>query len=306
VIEPLRMRIRILLELLVHLVLWTTTNEQEFYRLYTMWYHSRRLHQRQIDFRDFFGATNENIALQVKMQDDDLVNFLAEHPHLNEKAWFFVGLGRRERSLKDLLKTAIPLMSPNERSAVGQSYGDIYSDASADIHYGIDDYDHFDQAMKDPSILLVLIDLLAASALARVYQLAGEPDAPFAANVANSLRTLPAADDILQDFKGRAEKGDVVFVIGGLAQVVDARATEYGTRAYQVRFLADAPIPEIELDWFRASHVKVLFPFAGAEAKIRELSGDSELALTFDAWAQSAVNAWNIGLRDQLRGGPRR
>jgi hypothetical protein len=57
---------------------------------------------------------------------------------------------------------------------------------------------------------------------------------------------------------GRALVGQLVLACGHLGEVVDIARSQYGYESYLVRYVGEAPLPEITEDWHVAQHVRFL------------------------------------------------
>jgi hypothetical protein len=115
------------------------------------------------------------------------------------------------------------------------------------------------------------------------------------AELAQSLKTKPA------------DVGDIVWIQGDYAEVLDVTMSKYGYPAYHVRYIERSPLTEVPEDWFAGFEVrlvarkeKVEKAADAAGAEIQKSTGKPEDRATLLDYAKRAVVKVSI-LQRQLR-----
>jgi hypothetical protein len=277
--EEAHARERRLVEVLVNLILFTTTNDHAYYRHFLMLEELCDLLHSNNNLEEFHGARSENIDWSVRQQveriqhEENRVDFT--------RTWYLASTVRplagvtptntallnhhaKFSTMRFRLKSAIPLMSPSEKLSAGANYATAYGRPSEGIHFSGNAKPYRTREGSDKAIV-AKIGLLIMSILHRVHELLGKPDVPAIHSMLSSVERSNAtnAKDLLGKIADRGlECGDFVLAGGLLAEILEVKATNYGNKSYRVKFLAERPNPDLIEDWFPASYVQIFYPKA--------------------------------------------
>jgi hypothetical protein len=276
IIEEERARERRLVELLVNLIMFSHTNEHEYYRHFFLLAELEDLLWANEDMAEFHGARSLNIDASIQRQ----VGWIVNHQKYvdRRRAWYLdknatlIAPGQTDRkrllrdhvrfsSMRNRIKAAMPLMTPSEKLCTGVSYADAYSASSAAVHYGANPKPYRLQAGQDRAAGTKL-GLLAAAILSRAHQILGRPTIPMLDQLARVLdrSDLENGKTLIEQLTNRGlEVGDFVLANGDLAEVLEVRSSKYGNRSYRVLYLAERPLPDVPEDWFPARAVARFF-----------------------------------------------
>jgi len=265
-IEEQSARERRLIELLVTLVLFDSTNEQDFYRDFLLLTDLDRLLSANSDLKEFHGAPSLNVEFSIE-QDLLALRKIEETLDLSS-AWYRKHGGplpEREglrpggllTSVRARVRKALPRMTDHERVLVGLSYSG-YGQASERVHYTPSPQDYrFRQGQEEGKAFG--LGHLNLAILDRCHRILGRPDVPLLNRIAASLEQTEPTDFVRRATLRNCRVGDFVLAGGDLAEVLAIQETAYGYRSYQVRYLAERPIPEIPEDWFPARFIRLLY-----------------------------------------------
>jgi hypothetical protein len=327
VLEDSHTRQRRLVELLTTLVLFSTCNEQDYYRHMLLLEELDGLLSANDDRKEFYGVPSKNVEDSIRHQISWINSVAAKLD--SSKMWYVVnGLsltapeklhpGRVLSSQRQRIRKALPVMTSGERLQLGLSYGAVYGHISEMIHYAPNRSDVF-LPTNDETLGGTLLGLLAFSILSRCYELLGRPDLSIAKKISGSLARSDASRIVGRAGQRTAEVGDFVLAAGDLAEVLAIKESSYGLVSYRVRYLAERPNPEVLEDWFPTFHVQKLYSKAqyregldrlvaqgllsAADARRLKDAADAEVS---EALRASMVHTWRLGLRDWVRDRQRR
>jgi hypothetical protein len=319
ILEEQRARERRLLEVLVTLTLFTTTNDQKYYRHLLLLEDLDRQLATNTDLKDFHAAPSSNIEASIGHDIDDI---RAIERTITGRTWYqkHASLPDREQlrpggllsSVRSRVKAALPLMTPQEKLLFGLSYAG-YGAASEAVHYSVDSQDFLLQSGQEKRNFSAL-GLLGFAILDRCHELIGRPSVAILEQLAAVLPKTNAADTVRRLTVRDITNGDFVLAFNDLGEVVEIRESPFGYRSYKVRFLAEKPIPHIHEDWFPARFVKIIATRDKAIRAFRDRvrAGDmsADVAERFDQMnddelharlRQSMVETWEAGLRDWVK-----
>ncbi|MBW8036310.1 MAG: hypothetical protein FVQ79_11935 [Planctomycetes bacterium] len=318
VIEEQQARIRRLLELLVMLVLFSTTNDQPYYQHMLRFEALDDILSKNDDLKEFYGARNANLDHSISMhidaikEDEKQIN-LAKCWYLRKRSSIKMISnplpGRILSSMRSRIRSSLPLMTNNEKLLFGFTYGASYGRASENVHFSPMQFD-----LPQNVTYEYHIGLLCASILDRCYLLLGQPDVPGLKKIHDSLNRTTSTELVKKVTVREMEIGNIVLAYGDLAEIIDVKTSSHGYRSYLVRYLAEKPMPQISKDWFPAYLVQLLYTKTQFMEKIaiREkegsipagtlglMKGFSEEEL-LGLIRESMVVIWNVGLRDWIR-----
>ncbi|GAI56167.1 unnamed protein product, partial [marine sediment metagenome] len=137
-----QMRIRRLLELLVDLILFSTTNEQSYYRHLLLLEDLEQSVSENTDLEDFWGQRNANTDDYI-MQHIQWIRQIESEINLNS-CWYLLNrspilesnqlrAGRIFSSFRSRFKKAFHLMTSNELIVTGYTYNWVYGSSSKAI-----------------------------------------------------------------------------------------------------------------------------------------------------------------------------
>jgi hypothetical protein len=325
-LEEQNARKRRLIELLVTLVLFETTNSQEFYRDLLLLEDLDDLLSSNADLEEFYGARSANIDNSVAQRLADIRRI--EGSVDLSKAWYRAQLaplpqqdrlrpGRLLSSVRSRVRAALPLMAARERLLVGFSYAG-YGQASESIHYSTNPRDYRLRQGQAQAKALNL-GLINFAILDRCHRLLGRPDVPIITRLSDSLERTEPSELVHRATVRDITAGDFVLAYGNLAEVMEIRGSPYGYRSYRVRYLAEKPIPAIQEDWFPAFYVQLFCTRERFLKRMQEMVAQGRMPadaaemmgrLT-DAQLQPLIRAsltdtWKLGLREWVRGEQRK
>lgn len=265
VIDEQQMWARKLSETLFDLVLFESTNEQEFYRLYLICKQLDAYVGLQADFEEFFACRNANADSTIGLLLEE-VKEIRQRVDLG-KAWFIAegvdlqrppAPGRVFRSARQRFMRAQAVAPPDLRLVLNPSYEMGYSTPSRAIHPNVGGPTReFTKAEIERH--LSRIGLLGLHVVVLAHQLGGIEPQGEARQLADSLKGSDAPDLFRRRFQRELEVGDIVFAYGeDLCQIVATAKSKYGNTSYKVRYLTQPMIPGIEEDWFPAEYIRLL------------------------------------------------
>lgn len=266
VIDEQEMWVRKLTEILLDLVLFSSTNEQEFYRLYLACKQLDAYIGLQADFEEFYACRSANADSTIQL-------LLGEIEEIRQrinigKAWFVAdGINLRQppppgrifRSVRQRFMRAQANASSDLRHVLGPSYELGYSSPSRSVHPNVGGPNQeFTEAEVERN--LSKIGLLGLHIMAVAHELAGiEPEGE-AKQLVDSLKNSDGPELFRRVFQREFEIGDVVFAYGDdLCQIVDKAKSKYGNTSYKVRYLVKPMLEGIEEDWFPARYIGLLY-----------------------------------------------
>ncbi len=266
VIDEQEMWVRKLSEILFDLVLFTSTNEQEFYRLYLVCKQLDAYVGLQADFEEFFACRSANADSTIGLLLEQ-VKQIQQRVDLG-KAWFLAdgvdpfrrsAPGRLFRSARQRFMRAQPIAPPDLRLVLGASYEMGYSSPSRSVHPNVGGPTRaFTKAELERN--MNRIGLLGVHVVVLAHQLAGiEPEGE-TKQLADSLQRSDGPQIFRRVFQRELEIGDIVFAYGeDLCQIVDTAKSKYSNTSYRVRYLVRPMIEGIEEDWFPARYIRLLY-----------------------------------------------
>lgn len=261
------MWIRKLTELLCDLLLFHSTNEEGYYRLFLTCELLDAYVGLQEDFKEFFNCQNQNAQESIKL-------FLATVQHcgksINMKnVWFFRNPINWEKPLKRGLmfasararyKMALSKADANQKIVLGVSYEKAYATPSRSIHANIGG-PVMEVNRKELQGAFSHVILLCGQIILESHKLAGIPltgDTEFLDKIIRESDPTKA----LTSVSGKElEVGDIVFAYGkDLCIIVDRSKSCYGYTSYKAKYLTKSPLPEVLEDWYLSSYVHCVLP----------------------------------------------
>ena len=316
-LEEQDLRRRRLLEVLVELICFRKTNEQDYYRHLLLLRDLENSLSMQKDLRDFYACHSAKLTAQMEPTTGWLREL--EHDGLDlARCWYLrnspltgsVSPGQILSSFRRRLKLALGAAAEHEKLVLGLSYRG-YSQASQGVHFRPEAKRH-PWSLSEAEKAIGMVGVLALNCLTACQELIGEiPD-----GLNRQIRAaLCENTDIATMFEStvgrRLKMGDFVLAYHEhLAQIVDKRTSDFGYESYRVEFLEDTPPWAIPHDWLPAQEVRLLDrldDLVDPVVKYLQVGGVPE----GHSWQESEINAairaetikaWRGGLRDLLLG----
>jgi hypothetical protein len=321
-LEEQQMRVRRLLEALVTLVLFSSTNEQPYYRHLLLLEDLNQSLSWNKDLETFWGQRSTNVDDHIRSQvqwirqvegDVDLSScwYLPEHERKPIKEPQKLRPGYILSGFHSRFKEALPLMTDTERIVAGYTYDWVFGSSSEAIHYRSNRRDY--RPPEDPMFNVKRLGMLIYLILDRCYHILGKPDAPRFKRIFESLERSNSSASLHAATVGTGEVGDYVLVHGDIAQIMGIKNSDYGYRSYKVHYVAQRPKPNIPDDWFPAPYIQVFYAKKRFDEKwasyvksgdlpedirsVLESVTEEELQLYLQ---QSMKDLWNIAIRSKI------
>lgn len=286
VVDEQEMWGRKLTDILLDLILFSTTNDQEFYRLYLACKELDAYVGLQADFDEFFGCRSANVNRTIDRLLGEIGSIKGRLDF--DRAWFVVNgvdfqrrprPGRCLRSARQRFILAQAVASPDLRLVLGGSYEMGYSSPSRSVHPNIGGPTRkFTQAEVEGNVDKV--GLLALYVVVLAHDLGGIKPEGESAQMADALRRSEGPDRFRRSFQRELEVGDIVFAYGDLCQIVEAVKSKHGNTSYKVRYLIRPAVPGVGEDWFPNRYIQLLYrrrDIKPAMIEVLRQHGDSEV-----------------------------
>lgn len=280
-VDDQHFRARKLAETLVDSILFSTTDDQAHYADYFLLHELNELARAQEDRQEFFGFQNKNNEWSANWLCQEIQEL--EKAGLDPKSRWYVKSGKILS--KDWTMKGVPFSSfrqryklilaaalPSELAVLGKSYVHAYG-MSKDVHFTPHDTS---ASFKEDEIRhgVNRVGLLVLALIIRCQHLLGY--VPDGVNKQyremHDSNTVPAG--LVESLKNQpAEIGDIVWVHGDYAEVLNLSVSRYGYPAYHVKYIERAPLAEVPDDWFAGFEVRLVAKKAQVE-KAADAVGD--------------------------------
>jgi hypothetical protein len=322
VLEEERARERRLIEVLVSLVLFESTNEQLYYRHLLLLEDLEDHLSANYDFQEFYGGESANFDHSAEHAFNEIQTIEQEIDF--ERAWYLrypkklpelakLRPGQILSSVRARVKKALPLMTDSEKFIIRYSYGAGYGSASESIHYSVNPQD-YKLSQGDEMVGIKGLGLLNFCILERCHRILGRPDVPSMTQLSRILELSRPTEHVYSQTVRDINLGDFVLAYGDLGEVMEIAETEYGYRSYRVSYLAEKPIPEIQEDWFPAFWVQRFYTKSQAREEFQKMIDkgllSNEIAERMNKLSDdelqpyirdALVHTWKSGLRDWVK-----
>jgi hypothetical protein len=272
---------RKLIELLVDLVLFSSTNEQDYYRCYLTGKSVSAAEDQKRDVTEFFACQIENAAYGLRLDLDALRDVGARIDVA--RAWFLQGPGgldgtqvgnRRFSSFRSRFIKAHDVAAPETRLILGASYAPAYSRPSGRMHWTIGEMSQAED-VSDVERVLVHIGLLGLCICHLAEDLVGDRQASTAMGTRQAIEDSDVSRLYAIRFQRQFDVGDIVLVDGEhVCQVTETARSRYGNTSFRCRFLGRPPIRSIPSDWCPSPGVQRLFARSDLRPKLRQTLAD--------------------------------
>jgi len=291
---------RRLLEALVTLINFSTTNQNEYFAHFLAVQEYEREQHRASDECDFFGAKSELTKQRLSIFQCRVDEAHARLPILSACWYLKTGNLYKTATLRSQYLRALKLARPAEKTALGYTYQLSFSAASERLHFGV--LDPPNKLKSDDREIDAFCGLLAIAILCRAHELCGV--SPRGIN-----RTLMQPENrdrpVSTLLASRVEVGDFVLIAGPhLAEVREIRKGQFGYESYRLEFLDTDAGPGLNEDWQPAPAVGIFMRRQELLGNLRtRLAEDTSGGLVFtnedlhDATRKTVIEMWQIGLR---------
>jgi len=266
IIDDQQFRARKLAEVLVDAILFSTTNDQAHYGDYFYLHELNECARSQDDRHEFFGFHNKNSEWNANWLCEEIRKlekagldpktrwYIKDGNTLNDK-WMKKGVPFS--SFRDRYKRILPIALPSEFNTLGKSYVHAYS-MSKDVHFTPHDTSSgFDEEQIFHGVDRVALLILAL--IIRCQLLLGHVPEGINKRYREMHDSNTEPEKLAQSLKKRpAEPGDIVWVQGNYAEVLDITVSKYGYPAYHVKYVEHPPLAEVPDDWFAGFEVRLI------------------------------------------------
>ncbi len=312
-------RARKFAEVVVDAILFSTTNDQAHYGDYFFLHELNECARSQEDRHEFFGFHNKNTEWSANWLCEEIRTL--EKEGLDPKSRWYIKNGNvlNEKwtkkgvpfsSFRDRYKKILPIAFPSELTVLGKSYVHAYG-MSKDVHFTPHDTssgfseDEIRRGVDRVGLLALALVIRCQHLLGRVPEGVNkryremhdgntEP-----AELAGSLKRKPA------------DVGDIVWIQGDYAEVLNVTTSKYGYPAYHVKYIEHAPLGDVPEDWFAGFEVRLVAKKAQIERaadavaeEIQKSEGKRENQTKLLDYAKRAVvklSTYQQQLRQQLQ-----
>lgn len=275
---------RLLMELLVDLRLFRSTDEEVFFRHYALFKERDQAFGKRRDLLDFFDCPS-NLWHDVLLNIDGEISRVEKDLDIS-RCWYGKRINQQSEhgsnpsyqirwsSFRKKLMKALPQLTEMEKQLVGLTYVVGYSDASEKIHAGLfssslsqseERFSPFDTTIQTLSVFSLsvyenVLDLLYldkddewVASVKKMIHVNEEEDKSFLRQIA---------------FKPEIEMKDFVSVEGKPGQVLDINVSKFSYRSFLVKFIG-SNLPPRE-DWIPAPNVKLFQKISEMRREVRE------------------------------------
>lgn len=268
VYDEQQMWARKLHEILADLILFSKSNEQEYFRLFLAYRFLEKYLAFQNDLHEFFSCKSGNAQSSIDVakklitsledKTDSAKRWFLKIPELQENP----KPGQLFTSARQKILKAIKEGSSDHRIALGLSYDRGYSVASRSVHSNIGDPLR-QISTKTISAQIGRIGLMSAHIILCGHELLGIEPEGFTAMLKKSLGTESVGYQLYSSMCKDFKVGDIVAAYGpNLCLVTEISKSKYGYTSCKVRFLEQPQLPELPEDWFSAPYVQIIVPKA--------------------------------------------
>ena len=258
---------RKLTEILTDLILFDSTNEQDYYRIYLGCRWLNAYLGLQSDFKEFYGCRNLNADFSIKEALRDIE--AAQERVDTAKLWFLNAPisskkiprpGTMFRSARERYKQAVLVATADQKLTLGVSYEMGHSVPSRAIHPSVGaptrDVDRTTVDVNIGKISLLATHTVFAAFKVSVVEPTGE-----ARRMMDTFAESDAEKAFQEVHQSDVQIGDLVAAYGdNVCEVIEKTQSEYGYMSYKVRFLLRPMLEEIPVDWYPANYVHLLMP----------------------------------------------
>ncbi len=256
---------RKLLESLLRLILFSGTNENQYFEHYLLYMSLDEIIKTERDWKEFYECPSLNYQWQKNQLIEKIVTL--DQQVFLPNCWYLRSRKsiKRETSrvnftdYKALLKDALPNGTSFEKYAIGFTY-QMYSESSQSIHftststYKIVDIEKIKENVSRISALFHAI-------IIRCQDILGNIPPGINQVIRDSIKNNPLPDHLFKDQLNKEfDFGEYVITAdGAIGQVVKSITSDFGYKSYKIKYVANKPLPEIEEEYYPAQFLKPFY-----------------------------------------------
>ncbi|MDG0815820.1 SH3 domain-containing protein [Bdellovibrio svalbardensis] len=282
--DEMQMWNRKLTEILVDQILFKTTNDQEYYKLYFYCSSLETLRRVQKDFKEFYGFESGNVQHQIDYDISAIKSILSNIDI--KRAWFLdkgfdpkkfdTNSKRILKSANARIKEAFALATPQQKLALGISYERGYSAPSRAIHASIGQF--FGEVSSEKAKALFGKNIVTARhVILGCHNLLETQPKGLMGMMEKSEERDEAGDKVVKALSADYQLGDIVSAYGEICLVTDKRVSAFGYTSYEVEFLFKPMLPNLLKDYFPAQYIQMIAPRAKLIPTIQKIFSDMGL-----------------------------
>lgn len=294
---------RRLLEALVTLINFSTTNQNEYYAHFLAVQEFERERYHAIDERDFFGESSELTKRKLSIVQRR-VDEARTHLPVPPCCWYLTaGDQYKIATLRSQYLKALKLARSAEKTALGYTYQLSFGAASERLHFGV--LDPPVDSKSGDRVTDALCGLLTIAIVCRAHDLCGVDPRGINRNLMQPANRDRPISTLLAL---RAEVGDFVLIAGPhLAEVREIRKGQFDYESYRLEFLDTDAGLSLNEDWQPAPAVGMFMRCQDLVDEVRARIAEhtkSEIVFTDeelrDATRAAVIKAWQLGLREYV------
>jgi hypothetical protein len=317
VLDEQDFRHRRLLEVLIELICFRTTNEQKYYSHYMLLQNFQRESSVVEDYRTFYGFSSARLQAQAEMTWK-WIDSLESSTFEISRCWYSRHRKRLPRtarpgeifsSARSRLREALSQASEHEKMVLGFSYYE-YSRASVGVHFQAS-HQRLGEKSTESVKGISMLGVLALNCLAAAQKLIGVVPDGLNRDMTDSLQGKEVVQIFESTVGNRGEAGDFVLAYNEyLAEILEAKTNEFGYQSYRVKILDDQPPWSLTEDWLppqevlRLDEVNQLVQATRGKMIEEKVTDEGSIEA---AVRQSTLHIWKHGFREavlsRLRGG---
>ncbi|KYG68759.1 hypothetical protein AZI87_05875 [Bdellovibrio bacteriovorus] len=247
-------------ELLSHLILFTSTNDKNFYQLYLLGIYLDQYLRVQSDFKEFYSIENENTQHSIDDCLKELENLLKTAD--SDKFWLFadVDLNKKKVALasaRALYKKALNLANDQQKLALGVSYDSGYSSPSRSIHLSVGGISNQITSARIEQEF-IRGSLIAMHIVSVAHKLCDVQPTGDALLFEQSMAGEKTSEELFRSISNpEIEVGDLALAYGdSVCLIEDKKFSDYGYCSFKVRYLARPLLPHVTREWLPARRVR--------------------------------------------------
>lgn len=313
ILEEQSLWLRKLSEVLISLICFDTTNENDYYRHFLLLTSLDNDLSATADLKDFYNCPNRNLEYSIAMLKDQISEI--ENKIDLSRCWYLRGgkklsdrrklnTGQILSSMRHRMKFALHRCTNGEKLTLGLSY-EYYSSTSEDIHFK-----PYSSKLYNKKLLTELnfthMGLLILYILLRCQRLLKAVPKGINEQLSRVFKKNAKPKLLKKLMDTKIEVGDFILAYGDLAEVLEVKVSSYGYRCYKVRYLTERPIPEIEEDFFPAQKVRMLFRAQDIRDGFKRIVGDRAKYISADEVQEfsrkAVIEVWkDLNLQEHFR-----
>jgi len=160
-------------------------------------------------------------------------------------------------SFRQRYKRVLPIALPSELNVLGKSYVHAYG-MSKDVHFTPHDTS---SGFREEQVLRGVdrVGLLILALIIRCQLLLGAVPEGMNKRYREMHDSNTGPAELAQSLKKKpADTGDIVWIQGDYAEVLNVTTSKYGYPAYHVKYIEHSPLPEVPEDWFAGFEVRLV------------------------------------------------